>query len=117
VFSRAVVKGNATTFQKGKCAVAPDTTVWVGAVKALFETLTVSEGLVNDPFNWQADEKLALWRDQAGRNWIWLNADGLVQYAQRWDAMAKKSLVYKILPGQVNYDSSAYDFIIPRCLV
>ena len=52
MFSRAVVAGSATKFEKGKCAVTPDTTVWVSAVKALFETLTVSEGLVNDPFDW-----------------------------------------------------------------
>ena len=81
-----MVAGEATTFQRGRCAKAPDTTRWVEAVKALFDTVRVDEGLVYDAFDLTNQEKIILLRDQAGRNWLWLNQGRQIVYAQRWHA-------------------------------
>ena len=111
-----MVGGYSTTFSKGKCAPGKDATVWVSAVKSIFDSLTVSEGLVYDPFVWFNQDKLTLIRDQAGRNWIWLNPEtGKVVYAQQWIASEKKNIVYKINQDQVLYDSSSYDFRAWKC--
>jgi hypothetical protein len=76
----------------------------------------VDEGLVYDAFDLTNQEKLILLRDQAGRNWIWLNPEtGKVVYAQQWIASEKKNLVYKINQDQVLYDSSSYDFRAWKC--
>jgi len=113
-----VVGGYSTTFSKGKCATGMDATVWVSAVKSIFDSLTVSEGLVYDPFVWFNKDKLALIRDEAGRNYIWLNPEtGKVVYAQQWIASEKKNIVYKINQDQVLYDSSSYDFRAWKCAV
>jgi hypothetical protein len=78
----------------------------------------LSEGVVDDPFTWFNPDKLALYRDKAGRNWLWLDPlTGKVVYAQQWRAELKKSLVYKIVPDLVKYDSSSYDFRSWKCIV
>ena len=113
-----MVGGNSTTFSKGKCAPGKDATVWVSMVKSIFDSLTVSEGLVYDPFIWFNEDKLALIRDQAGRNWLWLNpVTGKAVYAQQWIPSEKKNLVYMINQDQVLYDSSSYDFRAWKCVV
>ena len=58
-----MVGNEATIFQKGKCSKVADTTKWITAVKTLFESVSTFEGLVNDPFIWIKEEKLALYRD------------------------------------------------------
>ena len=51
IFARTVVGGSSTTFSRGRCAKTQDATVWVSAVKRLFDSVTVSEGLVYDAFD------------------------------------------------------------------
>jgi hypothetical protein len=111
-----VVDGSSTTFSKRRCVKGLDATLWVSAVKTIFDSLTVSEGLVYDPFTWSNPDQLALMRDRAGRNWIWLNpATGKAVYAQQWIPSEKKNLVYMINQDQVLYDSSEYNFRAWKC--
>ena len=93
IFSRQVRRSQSVGFSGGKCLNATDATNWATAIRGLFASFNVPEGLVSDPFIPESGAQLNLWRDQQGRNWVWLdpNTNDIV-YFQTYRAEWKKHI-------------------------
>ena len=80
--------------------------------------MTVSLGLVADPFNPSAVQKLILWRSDDQRYWIWLNSGSNdVAYIMTYRTDMKKQLVFQFPKGfQGNDGVSDFNFYNYMCV-
>ena len=78
--------------------------------------MNITEGTVIDPFIPDSDRKLSLWRDPAGRNWLWLDsATNQPVYMQNWRAEWKKHVALYFEKGFTQTGVSSYNFINFKC--